>query len=155
MRKFWKRSDVHEIESLLRRQRPQPPDELVDNLARRVSGTPAAPRPKLARSSFATAVIVVALVVLAGFGALGRAASAVSNSASAAVETVKSAVAPDSKTPAPESPSGYSAKTKAAESEYVEKQAVCHKGKNTLFLPPSAIPAHLAHGDTLGPCPGD
>jgi hypothetical protein len=36
-----------------------------------------------------------------------------------------------------------------------EKVAICHKpnkiGK-TLMLPPSAIPAHLAHGDTLGAC---
>jgi len=37
-----------------------------------------------------------------------------------------------------------------------EKVLVCHKpNKNahTLSLPPSAVPAHLAHGDTLGPCP--
>jgi hypothetical protein len=37
-----------------------------------------------------------------------------------------------------------------------EKVLVCHKpNKNahTLSLPPSAVPAHLGHGDTLGPCP--
>jgi hypothetical protein len=37
-----------------------------------------------------------------------------------------------------------------------EKVLVCHKpGKNahTLSLPPPAVPAHLGHGDTLGPCP--
>jgi hypothetical protein len=37
-----------------------------------------------------------------------------------------------------------------------EKVLVCHKpNKNahTLSLPPSAVPAHLAHGDKLGPCP--
>ena len=37
-----------------------------------------------------------------------------------------------------------------------EKVLVCHKPKknaHTLSLPPSAVPAHLAHGDTLGPCP--
>jgi len=36
------------------------------------------------------------------------------------------------------------------------KVLVCHKPKknpHTLSLPPSAVPAHLAHGDTLGPCP--
>lgn len=33
------------------------------------------------------------------------------------------------------------------------KRAVCHKGKKTLYLPPSAVEAHLKHGDTLGPCP--
>ena len=37
-----------------------------------------------------------------------------------------------------------------------EKVLVCHKpNKNahTLSLPPSAVPAHLGHGDKLGPCP--
>ena len=37
-----------------------------------------------------------------------------------------------------------------------EKVLICHKpNKNahTLSLPPSAVPAHLAHGDKLGPCP--
>lgn len=37
-----------------------------------------------------------------------------------------------------------------------EKVLVCHKPKknaHTLSLPPSAVPAHLGHGDTLGPCP--
>jgi len=37
-----------------------------------------------------------------------------------------------------------------------EKVLVCHKpGKNahTLSISASALPAHLGHGDTLGPCP--
>jgi hypothetical protein len=37
-----------------------------------------------------------------------------------------------------------------------EKVLVCHKpGKNqhTLSISASAVPAHLGHGDTLGPCP--
>lgn len=34
-----------------------------------------------------------------------------------------------------------------------QKQAVCHKGKKTLFLPPPAAKAHIQHGDTAGPCP--
>ena len=37
-----------------------------------------------------------------------------------------------------------------------EKVLICHKPKknaHTLSLPQSAVPAHLAHGDTLGPCP--
>ena len=37
-----------------------------------------------------------------------------------------------------------------------EKVLVCHKpNKNahTLSLPQSAVPAHLGHGDILGPCP--
>ena len=38
-----------------------------------------------------------------------------------------------------------------------EKVLVCHKpnkkSAHTLSLPPSAVPAHLGHGDKLGPCP--
>lgn len=33
-----------------------------------------------------------------------------------------------------------------------EKIIICHKG-NTITISPDALPAHLAHGDTLGPCP--
>jgi len=32
------------------------------------------------------------------------------------------------------------------------KVTICHKGKNTLTIDESALPAHLAHGDTMGPC---
>jgi hypothetical protein len=37
-----------------------------------------------------------------------------------------------------------------------EKVLVCHmpsKNPHTLSIAPAAVPAHLAHGDTLGPCP--
>lgn len=34
-----------------------------------------------------------------------------------------------------------------------EMITICHKGKNTLTIPISALPAHLGHGDTIGPCP--
>jgi hypothetical protein len=39
-----------------------------------------------------------------------------------------------------------------------EKVLVCHKpekkkGGNTLSIGAPAVPAHLGHGDTLGPCP--
>jgi hypothetical protein len=33
-----------------------------------------------------------------------------------------------------------------------DHQLVCHKGKKTLSLPPSAVDAHLGHGDRRGPC---
>jgi cell division septation protein DedD len=33
-----------------------------------------------------------------------------------------------------------------------EKVTVCHKGKTSTGVPANAVPAHLAHGDTLGPC---
>ena len=32
---------------------------------------------------------------------------------------------------------------------------ICHKGKNTITISSNALPAHLDHGDTVGPCPDD
>jgi hypothetical protein len=34
-----------------------------------------------------------------------------------------------------------------------KKVTLCHKAKNTISVGTSAVPAHLSHGDTLGPCP--
>jgi hypothetical protein len=34
-----------------------------------------------------------------------------------------------------------------------EKVTLCHKGKNTITVGAAAVPAHLRHGDTIGPCP--
>lgn len=33
-----------------------------------------------------------------------------------------------------------------------EKVTLCHEGQ-TIEVAPAAVAAHLAHGDTLGPCP--
>lgn len=33
-----------------------------------------------------------------------------------------------------------------------KKVAICHKGRNTLWISISALPAHLRHGDCLGEC---
>jgi hypothetical protein len=34
-----------------------------------------------------------------------------------------------------------------------QKVTICHKGKNTITVSSNAVPAHLAHGDTIGRCP--
>ena len=45
--------------------------------------------------------------------------------------------------------------------QYKEKVIICHHPPGnpdkpvTISVSPSAVPAHLAHGDTLGPCPDD
>ncbi len=45
----------------------------------------------------------------------------------------------------------------ATNNEGAEKVLICHKpdkkGGHTLSISSAAVPAHLAHGDTLGPCP--
>jgi hypothetical protein len=34
-----------------------------------------------------------------------------------------------------------------------DKVVICHKGKETITISVNALPAHLAHGDTVGACP--
>jgi hypothetical protein len=53
------------------------------------------------------------------------------------------------------SPSG----TAAATSQYTKKVAICHRTHSkkhpfvTIVVSRNAVPAHLRHGDTIGPCP--
>lgn len=46
----------------------------------------------------------------------------------------------------------YPAYAKAGGSGSSERYTICHKDRNALTLPESAIPAHLNHGDNFGLC---
>lgn len=37
--------------------------------------------------------------------------------------------------------------------EIATKVTLCHRGMKTLSIGAGGVPAHLKHGDTLGPCP--
>jgi hypothetical protein len=77
-----------------------------------------------ARSAFALVLILSALGILAAFSAFGSPASAASQ-----------------------------------EYEYGKKVTICHHTGSqrnptvTISVSENAVPAHQAHGDTLGPCP--
>jgi hypothetical protein len=79
-----------------------------------------------ARVVFATVLLASAFAILAGFGALGSPASASSGE---------------------------------YEYQYGKKITICHHTGSkkhpteTITVSENAVPAHLAHGDTLGPCP--
>ena len=80
------------------------------------------------------------LGTLASFGGLGYAAS----STKGAFVAVKEVVAPSRP---------QAGNTAAADQYKPEKVTICHKG-HTITISKSALPAHLRHGDTVGPCGG-
>jgi hypothetical protein len=72
MRNFWNRRGSFDVEAELRRNRPEPPRELVEDITHEIR---AARRKAPLRLVFAVALTVGMLVPLAAFGAVGYAAS--------------------------------------------------------------------------------
>jgi len=92
------------------------------------------------RLSFAAAVTVLVLGSLASFGGVGYAASGANQAFTAVKQIVK-----------PSRP--HVVRQTAAQDQYQpQKVTICHKG-HTITISRSALPAHLRHGDTIGPCP--
>lgn len=163
MKRFWKRSTDPELEAELRRGRPAPPQALVDDLVAHIDAesrrSPSLWRPRVALVSFVSAVT---LVGFGAFGGLGYAKTA----ASGAVFSTAHAVAKITKAPSQKDTAGRDRSgerggneqrngndhgSKPGHHQYQEHVIICHKG-HTISVSSSAVPAHLRHGDTLGPC---
>jgi hypothetical protein len=140
--KRFRQDGPDELGSELRAGRPEPSASFVQTLSERVAADGRRTHLRRAsRFSFAGAITVLMLGSLVSFGGLGYAAT---NTKDAFV-AVKKVVVPAR----PQSVSN----TAAADQYQPQKVTICHKG-HTITIARSALPAHLRHGDTIGPCGG-
>jgi hypothetical protein len=180
MRGFWKRaSDVKELETALRRDRPAPRKELVDRMVGLLD-EPRAPMPqplRRSRPAIAALVSVVALLAFAVFGGLGYAKSSGSGAFHRAAHSVGKIIKsnPSTSTKPGEGKKGEKGNANLivlyddgpGDDQYREKVLICHAAFPikpgqpvqyiTLRLPPSGAAAHLANHphDYDGPCETD
>ena len=146
--RFRRRDSGENLEAELLASRSQPSETFVKALGAQVNATTRRSRRNTyARVSFACAISVVMFGVLASFGGIGYAASSTVD----VVEAAKSVSAPAKKQPA------RVVKDSPGQDQYAkEKVTTGHRtgsGSVTITISRSALPAHLAHGDTIGPCP--
>jgi hypothetical protein len=145
------RRDRTELERRLRDERPAPSDGLIHRLSSS-TGAQRAPRRRFGLAIALTAMIVVAFALTGG---IGYAASSASKGASAVKQLVtgntRSGVATTSR-----SNGNDQTHRGSAWYQYHGIILICHKpshrGGLTILILVHALPAHLAHGDYLGPC---
>jgi len=148
---IFRKDPVKALETELRTQRPQPSESLVNALHTRVAEDGRQSRLRVyARLSFACAISVLMLGILASFGGIGYAASSTVEVAKVAKRVV---------TPATPKPAPVVAASPSHDQYKPEKVTICHRTGSghgvTITISRSALPAHLAHGDTIGPCAGN
>ena len=147
---FFRKDD--ELERELRRQRPEPRDELVAMVSERIAQSRRRPRAGF-RLAVAGVLTTGMLAALAAVGGLSYAADAVQTAA----RTAEHAVAPV-KHAAPAKPASISSAGKQYKVPFC-KHYGDHKDKaKTIEIDPSAIPAHLKQDDKgshIGPCTSD
>jgi hypothetical protein len=146
MRRRFKRDTSAWVEHELRHHRPEPGDDFVRELTGRISADTSRQRTRGLRIAFAGSLASLLVAAFAAFGGIGYAASA----AEGVAQTAQKVVAPKAKTRSVQS---------AAADQYVNKVTICHHTGSanhpfvTITISESALKAHLAHGDTIGPCP--
>ena len=146
----------HSLERRLRRERPEPSGDLVRRLSAEVSGTRRTRTTPRLRIALAVAASAAFAVPLSAFGAAGYAASAARHVAHTAAAAVS---APGQQKKAPSGPSSNANGTtssqtasSSAAAEYGSKVTMCHNG-HEISVGSSAVPSHVAQGDTVGSCP--
>jgi hypothetical protein len=129
----------------LRASRPELSTEFVDSLSDRLeSARGRGRRYTRSRLSFAAVLTALLLGALASVGGFGYAASTTEH----AVNAVKHALTRSKPTVV---------RNSAAHSQYArQKVTICHHAgptkRVTITISEAALPAHLRHGDTIGPC---
>jgi hypothetical protein len=179
MRGFWRKDN---LEGRLRESRPEAPNDLVQDIARRVEGSTASSRKPtpLRRLSLAGIAAVAMVTMFAAFGGAGFAASGVSGAAASTADALSTLVKADKqqansaskpnrggrgKPPDCEVVDPSSDDVSAARGQYCpQRVTICHVKKLrrggfreiTLTLPARPAAKHLRRHrlDYLGPCTG-
>jgi hypothetical protein len=139
----WKRD--HEVETMLNAARPEPKPDFMRVALNRVDSGSTQRRPLL-RTGLAVGFASVLAAPLAAYGGIGYAASAATNTSHA----ISGIFAATHHGAAPQRGSSRGT-ISSADAQYGKKVTLCHNG-HTITVAFSALPAHLAHGDTEGLC---
>jgi hypothetical protein len=165
LNRFFKRGKDSELERELRRNRPQPRDEFVQMLSNRVERESRLGRSLRSRIAGVAIASAVMLAAVGAFGGIGYAANSVKDVVKVAKSVVVAAKGDDKKSNGDNKGGdnkGGGDKGgkgddggKPDDKEYGHKKKICHNPgphQETIEVSDNAVPAHLAHGDSLGEC---
>jgi hypothetical protein len=128
------------LERRLRESRPVPRGELVRALETRIAAERPPRRSARLRIGLAAALTAALASALAAFGGIGYAASGVTHAAHAVASVLSFQFRP------------HRLGTISAGADQYGRVTMCHNG-TVISVGEPAVPAHLAQGDTIGPCP--
>ena len=170
MNVFGRRSkELQGLERELQHNRPEPRDGFVDEMLGRIPGTPA-PRRSRSRVGLALAFALLTMVAFGAFGGLGYAKSAATSAVNSTTSAFSSVVRSGSGVKGgwggqsgsgEQGGKGHHHGSKPGHHQYDDHVLICHHPPGnpgnsvTISVASSAVPAHLAHGDSLGRCSDD
>jgi hypothetical protein len=146
---WFRRDQRSQIESELRESRPLPRPGLIDQISAQI----APERPARVRGRFRVGVAIAVTAALVGataaFGGYGAAESSATHAVRAVEHVVVTKKPATTKLAQPKPQE--STRSVSAANQY-QKVTMCHDNHVTIEVGEDAVPAHLAHGDTLGEC---